>query len=182
VLDHDFPSPSLPKSIPYYGIYDCKNNHGHVVVGSDHDTSEFAVNSIFGWWKKHGHKLYPNADKLYIIADSGGSNGYRLKLWKFNLSELATKINIPIHVSHLPPGTSKWNKVEHRLFAFISTNWKGQPLTDFETVVNLISNTKTASGLKVTCTLDHRKYDLGKQISQDQLVSINIKEKKFHGE
>jgi hypothetical protein len=124
----------------------------------------------------------PTAEKIYIIADSGGSNGYRLKLWKFYLSALADKTNLPIQVSHLPPGTSKWNKVEHRLFSFISNNWKGQPLTDYETIVNLISYTKTASGLKVTCTVDHRNYETGKKVSEELIKNLKISLNTFQGE
>jgi hypothetical protein len=126
-----------------------------------HDTSEFAINSIYQWWSKYVKKLYPDSTKIYMVADCGGSNGYRVNLWKFELFKMATKINMPVQVSHLPPGTSKWNKIEHKLFSFISTNWKGQQLENHETVVKLISNTKTAAGLKVACRLNRNEYEKG---------------------
>jgi hypothetical protein len=181
VLDHDFPDPSLPRAYPY-GIYVLEKNVGHVVIGTDHDTAAFAVSSIYGWWKIHGRKIFPKAKSLLITADSGGSNGYRLYLWKYELQQLVNKIKMPISVCHFPPGTSKWNKVEHRLFSFISTNWRGQPLQDYETVVNLISSTKTVKGLSVTCTLDHRNYPTGLKVTKEQIQSIKIARDEFHGE
>jgi Rhodopirellula transposase DDE domain len=143
VNGHDFPDPSVPRAFPY-GIYDLRRNTGFVNVGTDHDTGAFAVASIRGWWRYEGRRLYPGAKRLLITADGGGSNGYRLRLWKLELQEFADKIDLPITVCHFPPGTSKWNKVEHRLFSFISSNWRGEPLRDYETVVRLIAGTTTA--------------------------------------
>ena len=181
VQGHDFPDPKVPRAYPY-GIYDLARNRGHVVVGTDHDTGQFAVASILGWWQTQGKQLYPRAKRLMITADGGGSNGYRLRLWKRELQGLANTLGIPVSVCHFPPGTSKWNKVEHRLFSFISTNWKGEPLADYETRVRLIANTTTATGLKVTCTLDHRKYAIGQKISDSEMQQIRIKRDAFHGE
>jgi hypothetical protein len=178
---HDFPNPLISKAIPY-GIYDINRNSGFVNIGTDHDTSSFAVNSIKGWWKYQGKKDYPNIKYLVITADGGESNRYRTKLWKFELQNLANFIGVPIKFCHFPPGTSKWNKVEHRLFAFISSNWRGQPLRNFETVVNLISHTTTSTGLKVKCRLDHKKYALGKIVSDQEMNSLNLVREKFHGE
>ena len=144
VEGHDFPNPDVPRAYPY-GIYDLAHNLGHVVIGTDHDTGQFAVASVRGWWRSEGRRLYPQANGLLITADGGGSNGYRLRLWKHELQRLADEILLPISVCHFPPGTSKWNKVEHRLFSFISTNWRGEPLTDYETIVLLIANTTTAT-------------------------------------
>jgi len=181
VQGHDFPNPDVPRAFPY-GIYDLARNHGHVVVGTDHDTSQFAVASVRGWWRAEGRRLYPKARRLLITADGGGSNGYRLRLWKSELQRLADELQLPISVCHFPPGTSKWNKVEHRLFSFISTNWRGEPLVDYETIVRLIANTSTASGLQVTCTLDRRKYAVGKKVTDAEMKTIRIKKDKFHGE
>jgi len=181
VNGHDFPDPTVPRAYPY-GIYDLGKNTGFVNIGTDHDTAAFAVASIKGWWRAEGRKLYSKADSLFITADGGGSNGYRLRLWKVKLQALADFICIPITVCHFPPGTSKWNKVEHRLFSFISSNWRGEPLRDYETIVNLISGTTTAKGLKVTCRLDRRKYPIGKKISNEEFAAINIKPHDFHGE
>jgi hypothetical protein len=153
---HDFPDSQTPKAIPY-SIYDIGFDTGFVNVGIDHDRATFAVASIHGWWKHVGIKYYPTLKYILITADGGGSNGYRIKLWKYELQKLADTLDIPIHVCHFPPGTRKWNKVEHRLFSFISTNWKGQPLHDLETIVNLISHTYTANGLEVKC----RKWSRG---------------------
>lgn len=178
---HDFPDPNVPKAIPY-GIYDIGLNRGFVNVGTDHDTPTFAVNSIRGWWIHDGKKHYPDIRYLVITADCGGSNGYRPKLWKVELQKLSNFIGIPIKVRHFPPSTSKWNKIEHRLFSFISSNWRGEPLRDYETVVKLISNTYTREGLEVKCRLDHRKYKLGIKVSQDEFDSLNISRDKFHGE
>ena len=157
-------------------------NTGFVNIGTDHDTAAFAVASIKGWWRAEGRKLYSKADALFITADGGGSNGYRLRLWKAKLQALADFICIPITVCHFPPGTSKWNKVEHRLFSFISSNWRGEPLRDYETIVHLIAGTTTAKGLKVTCRLDRRKYPVGKKISNEEFAAINLKPHDFHGE
>jgi len=181
VNGHDFPDPALPRAYPY-GIYDLGKNTGFVNIGTDHDTAAFAVASIKGWWRAEGRKLYPKADSLFITADCGGSNGYRLRLWKLKIQALADFICIPITVCHFPPGTSKWNKVEHRLFSFISSNWRGEPLLDYETIVNLIAGTTTVKGLKVTCRLDRRKYPIGKKISNEEFAAINIQPHDFHGE
>jgi hypothetical protein len=181
VQGHDFPTPEVPRAYPY-GIYDLAHNRGHVVVGTDHDTGQFAVASIHGWWRRVGRRLYPRAERLLITADGGGSNGYRLRLWKLELQNLADTIGMPISVCHFPPGTSKWNKVEHRLFSFISTNWRGEPLADYETIVRLIASTTTAAGLRVTCTLDHRRYATGRKVSDSEMKSLRIKRNVFHGE
>jgi len=181
VQGHDFPHPEVPRAYPY-GIYDLANNLGHVVVGTDHDTGQFAVASIRGWWRSEGRRHYPNVKRLLITADGGGSNGYRLRLWKHQLQRLADELRLPISVCHFPPGTSKWNKVEHRLFSFISTNWRGEPLTNYETIVRLIATTTTVAGLQVTCTLDRRKYAVGKKVSDAEMKTIRIVKDKFHGE
>jgi hypothetical protein len=181
VQGHDFPHPDVPRAYPY-GIYDLAQNRGHVVVGTDHDTGQFAVASIRGWWRAQGRRLYPEAESILITADGGGSNGYRTRLWKLELQHLADELCIPISVCHFPPGTSKWNKVEHRLFSFISTNWRGEPLKDYETVVRLIANTTTATGLRVTCTLDRRKYTVGRKISEKEMSHVKIVKDNFHGE
>ncbi len=181
VQGHDFPSPDIPRAYPY-GIYDLARNAGYVNVGNDHDTGEFAVASIRGWWRHEGKKLYPQATKLLITADGGGSNGSRLRLWKLELQRLADETGLAISVCHFPPGTSKWNKVEHRLFSFISSNWRGEPLVDYETIVNLIAKTTTAKGLKVKCCLDRRKYPTGRKISEKEMKQINIVRNTFHGE
>ena len=181
VNGHDFPGPSVPRAYPY-GIYDLGRNTGFVNVGTDHDTATFAVASIRGWWRREGRRLYPASTRLLITADGGGSNGYRLRLWKWELQALANQTGLSIIVCHFPPGTSKWNKVEHRLFSFISSNWRGEPLRDYQTVVGLIASTTTAKGLKVTCRLDRRKYTVGRKITEDQMASINIAPLRFHGE
>ena len=178
---HDFPDPSVPRAYPY-GIYDLGQNTGFVNVGTDHDTATFAVASIRGWWRKEGRRLYPGSARLLITADGGGSNGYRLRLWKWELQRLADQTGLEIAVCHFPPGTSKWNKVEHRLFSFISSNWRGEPLRDYETVVGLIACTTTAKGLRVTCRLDRRKYALGQKITPQQMAQINLEPGPFHGE
>ncbi len=152
------------------------------MVGTDHDTGQFAVASIRGWWRAEGRRLYPQAQRLLITADGGGSNGYRARLWKLELQHLADELRFAISVCHFPPGTSKWNKVEHRLFSFISTNWRGEPLRDYETIVRLIANTTTATGLQVTCRLDRRKYAVGRKISDDEMKRVKIRKEKFHGE
>jgi hypothetical protein len=181
VNGHDFPHPSVPRAHPY-GIYDLRYNRGFVVVGTDHDTGAFAVASIRGWWRFEGNRLYKPSGKLLITADAGGSNGTRLRLWKLELQKLADETGLSISVCHFPPGTSKWNKVEHRLFSFISSNWRGEPLRDYETVVNLIARTTTAKGLKVTCRLDRRKYPTGRKVTQQEMKRVNIKRSKFHGD
>lgn len=181
VQGHDFPEPDVPRAYPY-GIYDLGRNRGHVVVGTDHDTGQFAVASIRGWWRAEGRRLYPRSRRLLITADGGGSNGYRLRVWKCELQRLADEVRLPISVCHFPPGTSKWNKVEHRLFSFISTNWRGEPLTDYETIVRLIAHTTTATGLRVTCRLDRRKYALGRKVSDMEMQRVRIVKDRFHGE
>jgi hypothetical protein len=181
VNGHDFPGPEVPRAYPY-GIYDLKQNSGFVNVGTDHDTGAFAVASIRGWWRHEGKKIYPRAERLLITADGGGSNGYRLRLWKIGLQKLANETGLSIDVCHFPPGTSKWNKVEHRLFSFISSNWRGEPLSDYETVVKLIANTTTSKGLTVTCRLDRRKYPPGTRITDDEMKAVNIIPNSFHGE
>ena len=181
VNGHDFPTPEVPRAYPY-GIYDLRQNSGFVNVGTDHDTGAFAVASIRGWWRYEGTKIYQHAGRLLITADGGGSNGYRLRLWKIGLQKLANETGLSIKVCHFPPGTSKWNKVEHRLFSFISSNWRGEPLSDYETVVQLIANTTTAKGLTVTCRLDRRKYPPGIIVTKEQMKAVNIKPSDFHGE
>lgn len=180
VQGHDFPHPEVPRAYPY-GIYDMGHNTGFVNVGTDHDTAAFAVASIRGWWRHEGRSLYPEAEALLITADGGGSNGSRLRLWKLELQEFADETSLAISVCHFPPGTSKWNKVEHRLFSFISSNWRGEPLRDYETIVKLISRTTTASGLRVTCRLDRRKYPTGRQVTKEEMTRINLHRAKFHG-
>jgi hypothetical protein len=181
VNGHDFPGPEVPRAYPY-GIYDLGRNFGFVNVGTDHDTSSFAVASIRGWWRAEGGRLYPKARRLLITADGGGSNGYRLRLWKWELQRLADQTELTLSVHHFPPGTSKWNKVEHRLFSFISSNWRGEPLRNYETIIRLIAGTTTAKGLKVVCRLDRRKYPVGRKVTDQEIASVNIKPAKFHGE
>jgi hypothetical protein len=181
VQGHDFPSPEVPRAYPY-GIYDIGRNAGFVNVGTDHDTGAFAVASIRGWWRAEGRRIYPQAKTILITADGGGSNGWRLRLWKLELQKFADQTALAIAVCHFPPGTSKWNKIEHRLFSFISSNWRGEPLRDYETIVNLIAGTTTAKGLKVTCRLDRRKYPTGREVSDEQMQSVNLERNKFHGE
>ena len=180
VQGHDFPSPEVPRAYPY-GIYDIGRNAGFVNVGTDHDTGAFAVASIRGWWRAEGRKIYTNAKTILITADGGGSNGWRLRLWKLELQKFADQTGLGISVCHFPPGTSKWNKIEHRLFSFISSNWRGEPLRDYETIVNLIAGTTTAKGLKVTCRLDRRKYPTGREVTDEQMQAINLERNKFHG-
>jgi len=181
VNGHDFPSPDVPRAYPY-GIYDLARNRGFVNVGTDHDTGAFAVASIRGWWRSEGRSLYSDARVLLITADGGGSNGSRLRLWKLELQKLADETGLSISVCHFPPGTSKWNKVEHRLFSFISSNWRGEPLRDYETIVNLISRTTTAKGLHVTCRLDRRKYPTGRKVTDEEIKQVNLKRNTFHGD
>jgi hypothetical protein len=178
---HDFPTPDVPRAYPY-GIYDLARNTGFVNVGTDHDTGAFAVASIRGWWRAEGRPLYPRARSLLITADGGGSNGYRLRLWKVCLQALADEADLTIRVCHFPPGTSKWNKVEHRLFSFISTSWRGEPLRDYETIVRLIARTTTAKGLTVTCRLDRRRYPVGQKVSEAEFRAVRLYPNSFHGE
>jgi hypothetical protein len=174
VLDHDFASYASGKAIPY-GAYDINRNEGFVNIGMSSDTSEFAVNSIWQWWRHFGRKNYPNAQRLFVCADGGGSNGSRIRAWKFFLQELANRLGFPITVSHYPPGTSKWNKIEHKMFSFISMNWKGVPLENFEAVVKLISATTTKTGLRIKARLDNREYKKGIKITNDEFEEINLK-------
>ena len=178
---HDFPAPSVPRAYPY-GIYDLGRNTGFVNVGTDHDTGAFAVASIRGWWRAEGQRLYPTARRLLITADGGGSNGYRLRQWKLELQRFADATGLAVLVCHFPPGTSKWNKVEHRLFSFISSNWRGEPLRDYETIVRLIANTTTAKGLTVRCRLDRRRYPAGRKVSDEEMATVNLTPQSFHGE
>ena len=178
---HDFPSPDVPRAYPY-GIYDIGRNAGFVNVGTDHDTGAFAVASIRGWWRAEGRRLYPHATKILITADAGGSNGSRLRLWKVELQRFADRTGLGVSVCHFPPGTSKWNKIEHRLFSFISSNWRGEPLRDYETIVSLIARTTTAKGLKVSCRLDRRHYPTGRKVSAAEMQHVNMHPNKFHGD
>ena len=176
---YDFPSWAKGKGIPY-GAYDEAHNEAVVNVGVTHETAEFAVESIRRWWRLAGRKRYPQARQLLICADAGGSNGYRQRAWKFHLQRLADQLQLPITVCHYPPGTSKWNKIEHRLFSFISLNWKGQPLVSYETVVNLIGGTRTRSGLKVKAMLDTSYYETGVEIPESEMEQIQLRRhKKF---
>jgi transposase len=178
---HDFPSDAIGKAIPY-GVYDLAANDGFVSVGVDHDTPVFAVTSIEAWWKQLGAKRYPKAREIFITADAGGSNSYRSHVWKHQLQRVADKLGLAIHVSHFPPGTSKWNKVEHRLFSFISINWRGRPLRTYETIINLIGNTTNRGGLVVRARLDRRHYPTGKKISRKELRELRIERHDFQGD
>jgi len=178
---HDFIDPKLSRAVPY-GVYDITNNVGWVSVGTDHDTASFAVNAIRRWWRAMGKKRHPKARRLMISADGGGSNGSRVRLWKIELQRLADQLTLPITVCHLPPGTSKWNKIEHRLFSFITMNWRGKPLRSYRTIVQLIDTTTTDTGLKVRAELDERKYPKGLKVSDAQLAAVNISRHSFHGD
>jgi hypothetical protein len=178
---HDFPSDAIGKAIPY-GVYDLAANDGFVSVGVDHDTPVFAVTSIEAWWKQVGEERYPDAREIFITADAGGSNSYRARVWKAELQRLADKLDIAINVSHFPPGTSKWNKVEHRLFSFISINWRGRPLRTYETIINLIGNTTNRGGLVVRARLDRRRYPTGKKVSAKEFRTLKIERNDFHGD
>ena len=178
---HDFPDPDLGKVIPY-GVFDLSQNEGWVSVGIDHDTAQFAVQAIGRWWKKMGCKRYPTARELLITADGGGSNGSRSRLWKVALQKLAVRLAMPIHVCHFPPGTSKWNKIEHRMFCHITQNWRGRPLVSHEVIVNLIANTTTQAGLKIRAELDRGSYPIGIKITDAELSELNLHLAKFHGD
>jgi hypothetical protein len=173
VFNHDFPISELGKIAPY-GIYNLNHNIGFINIGISHDTAEFAVESISRWWETVGKHTFPNATKLLITCDCGGSNGNRVRLWKFQLVQLSERIGIEIHVSHFPPGTSKWNKIEHKLFCFISKNWQGKPLIDVQTAVNLIGSTTTATGLKVICQTDNTEYELSKKVTDKEFEALPI--------
>lgn len=178
---HDFPDKELGKVIPY-GVYDMKANEGWVNVGIDHDTATFAVASIKRWWLRMGRKQYPDATELTITADAGGSNSYRNRAWKVELQKFADEMGLKIRVHHFPPGTSKWNKIEHRLFCHITQNWRAHPLTSRQAVVELIGKTTTTKGLKVRACLDKRSYPTGRKITDAQLKQVRLKRDKFHGE
>lgn len=178
---YDFIDPSKGKAAPY-GIYDITKNNGWVSVGISSDTAQFAVNSIRSWWQEMGQDSYPKAKELYINADGGGSNGSRVRLWKIELQKLANELGKIIHISHFPPGTSKWNKIEHKMFCFISKNWRGRPLIDTATIINLIGNTTTKSGLKIKAQLDYNTYQKGIKVSDRELEAIAIIKNTFHGE
>ena len=178
---HDFPDPEVPKAVPY-GIYDLAQNEGFVSVGDSHDTAEFAVETIRRWWAEVGSLAYPDAERLLITADAGGSNSYRSRLWRLELSKLAAEAGIDITVCHFPPGTSKWNKIEHRLFSAISTNWRGRPLESHEVIVDLIAATTTRTGLKVRARLDQSYYPKGRKVTDKQLAGLPIERHDFHGE
>ena len=173
VLDHDFPIKELGKVAPY-GIYDISRNEGFVNLGISHDTSEFAVASILRWWQTLGANTYPDATKLYINCDGGGSNNVRRRLWKTQLQELANITGLEVHISHFPPGTSKWNKTEHRMFCYISKNWRGKPLISVEAVIQLISTTTTTKGLTIICVKDERHYALGTAVTDEEFAAISI--------
>jgi hypothetical protein len=179
VFTHDFPQMAMGKAIPY-GTYDIGQDRAFVNVGMSHDTAEFAVESIRRWWRWLGRRTYPKATRLLICADAGGSNGTRLRSWKLHLQLLANEIRVPITICHYPPGTSKWNQVEHRLFSFISMNWKGQPLVSYETVVNLIGSTRTRTGLEVKALLDRRDYEKGLSVTADEMKALRLRGHTFH--
>jgi len=178
---HDFEDEDLGKAIPY-GVYDLKNNEGWVSVGIDHDTAEFAANTIRRWWKRMGRKRFSNAKELLITADSGGSNSARSRLWKVVLQKLSDDTGLKLTVCHFPPGTSKWNKIEHRLFSFITMNWRGKPLVSVEAIIELIGNTTTRTGLQVKTALDPNTYELGIEVSDEQLAQVQLRPHAFHGD
>ena len=177
---HDFALES--GKVAPYGVYDLTENAGWVNLGTDHDTSAFAVESIRRWWHKMGKGVYPKATRLLITADSGGSNGYRVRLWKKELQRLADETGLIITVCHFPPGTSKWHKIEHRLFSFITMNWRGRPLISHEVIINLIASTRTKSGLRVQCELDINKYPKGLKVTDQEMKKLQIAPHEFHGE
>lgn len=178
---HDFVIPALGRAAPY-GVYDLAQNTGWVSVGVDHDTASFAVETVRRWWHAMGKEIYPQAKRLLITADGGGSNGSRLRLWKLELQNLADETGLAVAVSHFPPGTSKWNKIEHRLFSFISKNWRGQPLTSLKVIVSLIAGTTTRKGLKVHAEIDDRSYPPGVKVPDKDMAQINLRRDTFHGE
>jgi hypothetical protein len=178
---HDFADPDKGKVAPY-GVYDLKQNEAWVSVGISHDTAEFAVETIRRWWDQMGAAKYPDATSLVVTADGGGSNGYRVRLWKLELQRLVDELGFPVIVCHLPPGTSKWNKIEHRLFSFITQNWRGKPLITHQVIVSLIAATKTKTGLTVRSRLDDRIYPKGRRVSDKELALVNLEPHSFHGE
>jgi len=177
----DFPDQGLGKAIPY-GVYDLTCNQGWVSVGIDHDTARFAVEAIRRWWEEMGQPTYPDGQRLLITADGGGSNGHRNRLWKVALQEFANESGLEVSVCHFPPGTSKWNKIEHRMFCHITKNWRGRPLTSRAVVVNLIGSTTTATGLTIQAELDENEYPTGTKVTDEDLAGVGIKRNKFHGE
>ncbi len=181
VLIYDFVDKDLGKAIPY-GVYDLTENQGWVSVGIDHDTARFATEAIQRWWRKMGVKCYPHARELLITADGGGSNGIRCRLWKVALQDLATHLGLPVHVCHLPPGTSKWNKIEHRMFCHITQNWRGRPLISHEVIINLIAATSTQHGLVIQAELDPGTYPTGVKVSDEELAAVRLKRADFHGD
>jgi hypothetical protein len=181
VLTHDFEDKELGHAIPF-GVYDITENTGWVSVGITRDTSQFAVSSIRSWWKEMGKEAYPYAEELMITADSGGSNGYRRRLWKTELQRFANETGLILHVMHFPPNTSKWNKIEHRMFSFISKNWRGKPLASLEVIVSLIANTTTKNGLKIKCALDKSEYATGIKVTDDEMAELNLVLDQYHGE
>jgi transposase len=181
VLVHDFVIPELGRAIPY-GVYDVGQNLGWVSVGIDHDTASFAVESIRRWWQHMGHPHYPTARRLLVTADAGGSNGPRIRLWRVELQHLADELRLPITVCHFPPGTSKWNKIEHRLFSFISMNWRGKPLISYQVIVSLIAATTTLAGLRVEAALDPNRYPAGVKVPDAEVQQVNLKPARFHGD
>jgi hypothetical protein len=178
---HDFVIPALGKAIPY-GVYDLQRNEGWVSVGIDQDTASLAVNAIQSWWQRMGRPAYAGAKSLLITADAGRSNGTRLRLWKWELQRFASRTGLAINVCHFPPGTSKWNKIEHRLFSHIATNWRGKPLVSLAVIVSLIGSTTTAAGLRVRSEIDHRSYPKGTALSEEEMAQINLKRHAFHGD
>jgi hypothetical protein len=178
---HDFPDPEVGKAIPY-GVYDLTANEGWVSVGIDHDTADFAAASIERWWREMGIHRFPRAEEVLITADGGGSNSHRSRLWKVALQKLADEVGLRIHVCHFPPGTSKWNKIEHRLFCHITRNWRGRPLTDYATIVQLIASATTTKGLMVRAALDSRVYETGIKVTDEQLAGLKLTRARFHGD
>jgi hypothetical protein len=178
---HDFPEAGRGKAIPY-GVYDLASNEGWVSVGIDHDTARFAVASLRRWWRELGSKRFPRAKELLITADGGGSNSSRNRLWKIALQEFSDEVGMRLSVCHFPPGTSKWNKIEHRLFSFITNNWRGRPLVSYEVIVNLIASTTTVGGLVVKAAIDTNRYETGVVVTDEELAQVNLKPSEFHGE
>ena len=181
VLVHDFPDPKIKKAIPY-GVYDVTHNEGWVSVGIDHDTARFAAATIRRWWRKMGRRRYPNAKKLLITADCGGSNSSRTRLWKVALQELSDKLGLRLEVCHFPPGTSKWNKIEHRMFCHITQNWRGRPLVSYAAIVQLIGSTKTDRGLRIRAEVDENEYPTKEVVTEEQLARVRLRPAEFHGE
>ena len=178
---HDFPDKNVPKAVPY-GVLDVGANEGWMSVGDDHDTSAFAVNAIRRWWQAMGRQRYPHATALMVTADAGGSNGYRNKLWKVELAKLAQETGLTITVCHYPPGTSKWNKIEHRMFSFITKNWRGKPLTSYQVIVDLVASTTTQTGLRILAEWDQGKYPKGIEITDAELAALPLARHEWHPE